>query len=135
MKKSGFYLISLVLAAADLIFKEFAERRKTFRIVKNSGFAGSSMKDRPKFVTLVSTVFTAGIALYIAVSDENGRVSFMKNLGWSICLGGALSNTADRIRKKYVVDYIPIGKYVYNISDFFVYTGALIAGVFGFFEK
>ncbi len=135
MRKAGFYLISVLLAASDLIFKEVIERRKTFRIVKNSGFAGSKMKENPKLVMSVSAFFTAAIAVYIAIAKEDGPASIVKKFGWSICLGGAISNSADRIRKKYVVDYIPIGKYVYNISDFFVYIGAVIAGIAGFFEK
>jgi hypothetical protein len=39
VREVGFYLISGLLAASDLIFKEVIERRKTFRIVKNSGDA------------------------------------------------------------------------------------------------
>ena len=135
MKKIGYFFLSFTLALVDFIIKDRVERKGGSKIVRNTGFAGSSMKSRPKIVMAVSSLFTAGIALYIALNKEKNTLSTVKNIGWSIVLGGALSNSSDRIRKKYVVDYIPIGKYVYNISDFFIYIGALISGICGFLEE
>ena len=129
MKKGIYFLISALLALTDMLLKEIFERGGKVRIIKNTGFAGSFMHKRPKLVMLVSTIFTGFIAVYIALSGENGRITTIKKIGWSTVLGGALSNSIDRIRKHYVVDYIPIGKYVYNISDFFIYIGALTAGI------
>lgn len=129
MKTPFYFLISAVLSISDLIIKEIAEKKKPDIIIKNTGFAGSRMKKHPNLVMTVSAVFTSLIALYIAVGDAGDRSVSLKKLGWSIVLGGALSNSIDRVRKHYVVDYIPIGKYVYNISDFFIYIGALIAGI------
>jgi signal peptidase II len=43
----------------------------------------------------------------------------------SLILGGALSNTADRLIRGYVVDYIPMGRKMYgNISDLAIFAGA-----------
>ena len=57
--------------------------------------------------------------------------------GLALLLGGSYSNTYDRIRRKYVVDYFSIhienkllkglSKIVFNISDFCIAIGALIA--------
>ena len=54
-------------------------------------------------------------------------------LGLSLLLGGSFSNTYDRLKRKYVVDYfsfnVPvkfIRKIVFNISDLFIMIGALI---------
>ena len=44
--------------------------------------------------------------------------------GWSLIMAGGLSNTLDRMVRHYVVDYIPKGKYVYNLGDFAIGAGA-----------
>jgi len=50
-------------------------------------------------------------------------------LSHSLIIGGAVSNTYDRIKKGYVVDYVSFknGKAIYNVSDFCIITGALLA--------
>lgn len=56
--------------------------------------------------------------------------------GLSLVLGGAFSNTYDRLRRKYVVDYVSFGvkwkrlrNVIFNISDFCIITGALLAAL------
>ncbi|HJA92944.1 MAG TPA: signal peptidase II, partial [Candidatus Eisenbergiella merdipullorum] len=53
--------------------------------------------------------------------------------GLSLLLGGAWSNTYDRLKRKYVVDYFslnvkwkPLRQIIFNISDFCILIGALI---------
>ncbi|MCI8789255.1 MAG: signal peptidase II [Lachnospiraceae bacterium] len=48
--------------------------------------------------------------------------------------GGAFSNTYDRWKRRYVVDYLtfnvrwkPLGRVVFNLSDFCIMIGALCA--------
>ncbi len=142
------YRIAVAAAAIDLCLKHFAEKQykeenpdnitaeaqdyfdldseykehKGFRfkeVIHNSGFAGERMKKHPGIVAFVAAVFTMFIA---------GRIPFLKKkskkLGWALILGGALSNTLDRVRHRYVVDYLPFRKYVYNVGDLEIYTGA-----------
>ena len=54
--------------------------------------------------------------------------------GLSLLLGGAFSNTYDRLQRKYVVDYLSFGvkwqglrRVVFNLADFGIILGALIA--------
>ena len=56
----------------------------------------------------------------------------------SLLLGGAFSNTYDRLKRKYVVDYFsfgvkwePLRAIVFNISDFCILIGALIIAIKG----
>ena len=58
----------------------------------------------------------------------------MLKAGLSLLVGGAFSNTYDRLKRKYVVDYISFGvkwkglrKVVFNVSDFCIIIGALLA--------
>ena len=49
--------------------------------------------------------------------------------GLALILGGAYSNTYDRLRRKYVVDYITFPKIstvVFNLSDFGIMIGAML---------
>lgn len=56
--------------------------------------------------------------------------------GLAMLLGGAFSNTYDRLRRKYVVDYFSfrvgwkwLSHIIFNISDFGIIFGALIAAL------
>ena len=58
----------------------------------------------------------------------------MLKLGLSLLLGGAFSNTYDRFTREYVVDYFSfcspwkgLNRIVFNISDFCIIIGSLIA--------
>ena len=57
----------------------------------------------------------------------------MMKTGLALLLGGALSNTYDRLKRKYVVDYFSFGvkwkrlrNIVFNISDFCILAGTLL---------
>ena len=57
----------------------------------------------------------------------------MLKFGLSLLLGGAFSNTYDRLRRGYVVDYfrlnVPakrIWNLIFNISDFCIVIGAVL---------
>ena len=58
--------------------------------------------------------------------------------GLSIVLGGAYSNTYDRLFRTYVVDYISFGvknqklrRVVYNIADFCIMIGTILVVIGG----
>ncbi len=56
--------------------------------------------------------------------------------GLSLLLGGAFSNTYDRLKRKYVVDYFSfrtgiaaLDRVVFNLADFAIMLGALFAAL------
>ena len=104
------------VAAADCIIKSEIKNPP----VKNRGFALNRFEDHQKFVTVSSVLMTGAVAAALVLAPEKDRT------GIALILGGAVSNTADRIFRKYVVDYIPVGKVVFNLSDFAIIAGALI---------
>lgn len=67
--------------------------------------------------------------LFLLTLTKHG--SGLLKTGLAFLLGGAYSNTYDRLTKKYVVDYIQLakvpglGRLIFNLSDFFIVTGAL----------
>jgi signal peptidase II len=71
----------------------------------------------------------------VATLGKKGKV--LLKTGLAFILGGAYSNTYDRLRRKYVVDYISFDlksgnkladkfkKIVFNISDFAIIIGSM----------
>ena len=81
-------------------------------------------------LSLLLTAFALGALLLSLGQKGNG----MLKAGLSLLVGGAFSNTYDRLKRKYVVDYISFGvkwkglrKVVFNVSDFCIIIGALLA--------
>ena len=71
-------------------------------------------------------------ALAGALAALSGRrEGLAEKLGLAVALGGAVSNTWDRMVRGYVVDYFSIRwkglkKVVFNLGDFFIFLGALM---------
>lgn len=91
-------------------------------------------KKRP-LVAAVSLVMTAALIPVFFLSLGR-RGNHLLRLGLSLLLGGAFSNTYDRLKRKYVVDYLSFGvkwkwfrSIIFNISDFCILLGALLAAL------
>lgn len=88
---------------------------------------------KPAIVLALSLVITVVLGiLFICTLTLKGRRALKFGLG--ILLGGAFSNTYDRMSKGYVVDYLNFPKapgaiknVIFNISDFAIIIGALIS--------
>ena len=93
-------------------------------VVKNSGFAGERLENRPEIVRMVSAVLTVfGISMIFFLPDDT-VMERIRKAGWTLLSAGGFSNTLDRLFRHYVVDYIPKGRYVYNLADFAIAAGA-----------
>ena len=90
---------------------------------------GERVRPLVAFVSvLLSLVMTA-----VFVMTLGSRGSAVLKTGLALLLGGAYSNTYDRLRRKYVVDYFSFGvkwqklrRVVFNISDFCIAVGAMM---------
>lgn len=88
---------------------------------------------RGKVVTVVS-LFLCLLLTVVFLLSLGQKGNNLLRVGLSFLLGGAFSNTYDRLKRKYVVDYFsfqvkwkPLGRIVYNLSDFCIITGALLS--------
>ncbi|MBR2186347.1 MAG: signal peptidase II [Lachnospiraceae bacterium] len=126
LRKNLIYLLpGLTAAAVDQILKHRAEKHpEEFKeVVLNRGFAGGRLSERRETVRNTS-VFTNCLGfILLPLMDDSTLSGKIKKAGWAFMTGAALSNTLDRVIRGYVVDFIPRGKYVYNISDFAIGTG------------
>lgn len=109
---------------------------------------GGKNRNLVAMVSLVFSAFMSGI--FAATLTTKGNV--LLKSGLAVLLGGAYSNTYDRMKRKYVVDYVSfqlpsaknkiLGKLknvleaiVFNISDFGIIIGAMLIVVSELFRN
>lgn len=100
----------------------------------NKGAFLNTGQHRPKLITAVSLLLTAVLSVFYIVTLGTAGKGLLK-WGLTLLLGGAYSNTYDRLARKYVVDYVsfdlPFGlkKIIFNIGDFCIMIGALVSAI------
>ena len=115
--------------------REICHEKLLIRKHHNKGMMLNAGQKRRHLVAAMSLVFTVLLTLVFVVSLGH-RGNNMLRLGLSLLLGGAFSNTYDRLRRGYVVDYVsfPVKwqgfrKIVFNCSDFCIIIGALLSAL------
>lgn len=132
----------------DMWIKNRAERTLTERktVKKAGGFLllhryhnrGAMLgmgRRRSRLVAALSaglTLLAAALLLFSLGRKGNNLL----RAGLALLLGGAFSNTYDRLKRKYVVDYVSFNvpwkhlkNIVFNVSDFCIMIGALLAAL------
>lgn len=127
----------------ELKIKNYVERTKTegrteekcggFLLIRKHHNRGAFLnmgESRRKAVMVCSLALTAALTiLYILTLGKTGKG--LLKWGLTLLLGGAYSNTYDRITRRYVVDYVSFNvpgglkKVIFNIGDFCIMIGAL----------
>lgn len=116
------------------------DRKKQLLILKdkirirkyhNFGAFLNIMETKKKLLHLISIIFTLVIAVFFFITLCRKGNHLLK-LGLTLLLGGAFSNTYDRLTRNYVVDYFSfctpfekLNRIVFNISDFCIIIGSL----------
>lgn len=141
-------MIYAVLAAAiffiDMGIKNWVEREGTegeerkignglllLRKHHNKGAFLNAGKERSTLVAFLSIALTLSMTV-VFLTTFSFKGSRLLKTGLALLLGGAYSNTYDRIYRHYVVDYVSfpvknkaIRRIIFNISDFCIMIGAL----------
>lgn len=104
----------------------------------NRGAFLNAGQHRRKTVMVLSLLLTIALTiLFFLTLGMTGKK--MLKWGLTLLLGGAYSNTYDRLVRQYVVDYVsfnvPLGikKVVFNIGDFCIMIGAMLS-VIGYYK-
>ena len=133
----------------ELIIKTIVEKKGKIGVTKsvcggkillkkfhNKGFALNAGQKRPRVVAMISLILTVLITVGALLFGKKWN-KFIKT-GLAFVLGGAYSNTYDRLFRKYVVDYLSFGvkhqrvkKIVFNIADFCIMIGAILVVIGG----
>lgn len=147
-------ILAGAIAALDLCIKKWIRENKDEgsahpmlggRIIVtkyfNSGAMLGFMKEQARLLAGV-TIFALGmiVGLILAISGRKGN--FLMKLGLTLLLGGAASNAAERLTCGKVTDYfrISIGckrleKIIFNIGDFCIFAGSLMALIGSLWRK
>ena len=99
----------------------------------NRGFALNKAGNRQPLVAACSLGLACFCTLLFLCSLTT-RGNGLLRTGLAFLLGGAYSNTYDRLKRKYVVDYVRVRvpwkkqrHIIFNISDFCILIGALLS--------
>ena len=143
----GCTVLAMAVFVIDLLIKNHVESMETtgegqekpilggrilLRRHHNQGAFLNVGERRRGLMTMLSLALTLGATVLFLVTFTY-RGSGILKAGLALLLGGAYSNTYDRLMRKYVVDYVSfpvknkkIRNIVFNISDFCIMIGALL---------
>lgn len=103
--------------------KEILDGKAVLRRYHNKGAFLNFGEQKRKLVTLLSVLLTVAV-LVVFVLTLGMRGKKLLKAGLSLLLGGAFSNTYDRVMREYVVDYVSlktgiaaIDRVVFNLAD------------------
>lgn len=90
--------------------------------------------EKNRTVVAALSLFLTAVLVPVFIISLGRRGNGLLRTGLALLLGGAFSNTYDRLKRKYVVDYLSFGVkwkwfrgIVFNISDFCIMIGALLS--------
>lgn len=146
----GYLCIVALIFAGELGIKNYVEKKRNageekeickgrilLRKYHNKGACMNLGEKKSNVVAGLSLILTTALALVFLFTLTRHGNGWLK-AGLSLLLGGAFSNTYDRLKRKYVVDYFsfgvkwePLRAIVFNISDFCILIGALIIAIKG----
>lgn len=145
-------LIVVIIFIGDLWLKNHIERyipakgdrrkerelfggRLLIRKHHNRGAMLNAGEKKGHVVAVLSLILTAALTV-IFILSLGRRGNQLLRVGLALLLGGAFSNTYDRLKRKYVVDYVSFNvkwkwfrNIVFNVSDFCIIIGASLAAL------
>lgn len=126
-----FFIKSWMERKADTFYLPILKEKILLRKLHNKG-AFLNLGERKSKVIAWISVFLCIVCTGIFIVTLSNKGSSLLKAGLALLLGGAYSNTYDRISKQYVVDYFSFGvkwkgikNVVFNISDFAILIGSI----------
>lgn len=115
--------------------KKLLGGRILIRKFHNKGLAFGRGGGRQPLIAAVSLGMAVCCTLLFLISfGRRGRA--LLHTGLALLLGGAYSNTYDRLKRRYVVDYFSFGvkwkrlrNIIFNLSDFCIMIGAMLCAI------
>lgn len=145
-----YVLLAAVLFILELCIKNYIAKTKrlgedepiikdklSVRYIQNRGAIYSTFEDKQKGVCITSCiVLIAGVIIYITTLMKRGNE--LLKLGLSLIVAGGASNVWDRIKRKYVVDYIywkRLKKIIFNLADVMIALGSVLVLLHSFVSE
>ena len=115
--------------------QEICGGRLLLRRYHNEGAMLGMGKGKGPVVTTLSLILTTLSTLVFVLSLSMYGSNLLRT-GLSLLLGGAFSNTYDRLKQQYVMDYVsfgvkwePLRRLVFNVSDFCIIVGCMLSAL------
>ena len=144
-----FILFVIFIVVGEWYLKNYMEANYDFKTEKlilnnnirlrkyhNYGAFLNVMETKKKLLHAISLIFTFFISIFFFLTLFQKGNKLLK-LGLTLLLGGAFSNTYDRLSRNYVIDYFSFctpfpafNKIVFNLSDFCILIGTLLSVLF-----
>lgn len=145
--------VSVWIFLTELIVKNIVEKKGKIGVTKplcggkillrkshNQGFAMNLLEKRRELVAWISLFLT--LLMTIGALLFGRKWNRMIKAGLALVLGGAYSNTYDRMFRNYVVDYISFNvknkkmrQIVFNMADFCIMIGAIFVVIGGKYSE
>ena len=136
-----YIFIVIVLFLLEFWIKNYIEKNKklndeeeiikdklAIRYIQNKGAIYSSFEDKSTIVCGISCLLIIVMwIIYIPMVLKKGNQG--NKFGLTFMIAGGMSNVYDRVKRKYVVDYIhwnKLKKIIFNLADVFILIGGLI---------
>lgn len=141
-----FYIIAILLVAADQIFKFVIVKEIPFNHAievipgffeltnwRNTGAAWGMFPDN----TIILAIISLLASLFVIYIIPKAKAIFFK-ISLSLILAGAVGNLIDRVRLRYVVDYLSFDIFgykfpVFNLADICIVIGCILMMIFVLF--
>lgn len=146
--------ITALVTTIDLAIKHWVEKHMTFqreeplpggvgslRRVHNKGMMlniGDGKPNLVKYLSLVVMILVSGVQ--VCLLGKKGYTN--EKIGLALILGGAISNTYDRVKRGFVVDFIgfnfknkKLSSVTYNLGDFAIFLGGAVTVCTTLFSK
>lgn len=139
-----YILIIICIFVGDGFIKKYIEETKQYgkeekicdgKIIinkyHNKGAMLNFLEKKAEVVLVISSLILGIVVTFFAMLIPKKGNKMLK-FGLSLIIGGALSNTYDRVKRGYVVDYFSFSclkKIVFNISDFCIFIGSFFAAL------
>ena len=115
---------SIGLHEAIMVIRNFLN----ITYVRNTGVAFSMFPHNRYLVLVISLFIIIGIIYYVYKSKVNNK---LEKVGYSLIIGGAISNFIDRLIHGYVIDFIDVKIFnydypIFNLADTFIVIGVIL---------
>ncbi|MCD7725963.1 MAG: signal peptidase II [Clostridiales bacterium] len=150
--RKTYYIVSVLLAAALLFLDQYTkllavrrlkgresfvviDRILEFSYLENTGAAFSSFSGRQVFLIMLTSLVILFIIWKYCRLPLGKRFFWMKGC-LLLIISGALGNLIDRVRYRYVVDFIyfvPIDFPKFNVADMYITVGVAALALLMFF--
>ena len=146
-----YVLIVVAIVYVESKIKSYIEKNKNYGVEEeilngkiiinkyhNSGMFLNFLDNKKELVKFLSFATLGALSMVFALVIPKKRSKLLK-FGFSLMLGGAISNVMDRFKRGYVVDYFSFRKIkniVFNLADICIFIGSILIAIASlFFDK